>query len=377
MTSAPTSSSHPSPSASRNSTRGRRRVRRRVQRAVRERRRRLAHDDARRRLGLPRIDGVPRDASSRRSRLRLPGGRRRATSRRDEGLHVAADEAFHPDEIRAAFATITSALAIPTSRETRSARAFLDETFRLPRDDPADGGEKGLTPPRARRAAADDAGRGVRARAPGPRRRRRRRVRRATTRARASRRPRGRLRRRRGTFRDGARGRASGERRGRDGRRRTHAPARRHPSGRPGRRPRVTPRGGVTRVKSLAGSTPVSSGFDAAHLAARLGDPGILAAVPRARRTCARRAGRRVRRRRTSRRDTDTPTPSARYSPSGRIPTGSTAPVERRRRRRRNGDAPPSSRRWRGGAGTRAEAGTVGTGDVGTGDGETRVGTGV
>ena len=63
-----------------------------------------------------------------------------------EALHVAADEAFHPDEIRAAFATMTSALAIPTSRETRSARAFLDETCRLPRDDPDDGGEKGLTP---------------------------------------------------------------------------------------------------------------------------------------------------------------------------------------------------------------------------------------
>ena len=125
-----------------------------------------------------------------------------------EALHVAADEAFHPDEIRAAFATMTSALAIPTSRETRSARAFLDDTFRLPRDDPDDGGEKGLTPPRARGVEADDAGRGVRARAPGPRRRRRRRVRRAATRARASRRPRGRLRRRRGTFRVCA-GRAS------------------------------------------------------------------------------------------------------------------------------------------------------------------------
>ena len=81
-----------------------------------------------------------------------------------EALHVAADEAFHPDEIRAAFATMTSALAIPTSRETRSARAFLDETFRLPRDDPDDGGEKAHAA-RARGAEADDAGRGVRARA--------------------------------------------------------------------------------------------------------------------------------------------------------------------------------------------------------------------
>ena len=37
--------------------------------------------------------------------------------------------------------------------------------------------------------------------------------------------------------------------------------------------------GASPRVKSLAGSTPLSSGFDAAHPPPRLGDPGILAAV--------------------------------------------------------------------------------------------------
>lgn len=61
-------------------------------------------------------------------------------------VHVAADGAFHPDEIRAAFAATEAALAIPTIRETRSARELLDETFRLPCDDSDDGGDSGLTP---------------------------------------------------------------------------------------------------------------------------------------------------------------------------------------------------------------------------------------
>ena len=201
-----------------------------------------------------------------------------------EALHGAADEAFHPDEIRAAFATITSALAIPTSRETRSARAFLDETFRLPRDDPDDGGEKGLTPlaraasrPTTQGAACvralldlgagGDVACGARRLAPAHR------AARAGASAAAAE-----------LFENapGARRANDVDATDADGHTPLHVAIL---ADAPGVVRALLRAGASTRVKSR--TVP---GFDAAHLAARLGDPGILAAVlvrhPDVRATC-------------------------------------------------------------------------------------------